>query len=292
MVCDAPFLTFLYCALEKYISENDHGAFVMVKKENIVTTIDEGDGFELVDIDTSAEDLLDLCKKELDITYPAEKHPLLCTGFHAKKAFIGTFEYKLDYCHYIDAIGRNQVRMKLISSIEDYYNVSIAKEYNRDFDMLLKPDINLLIKSNDRFNRTSLAYHFNKLLKMLGYVLKMKKIPQGYYGYVADSVIQEMFVSSSTNRGKYIFLLFGNIPRFLMTVLDDKMLFAIIEVLVEDLKKTPKYNGYLTKDKNTQISGINAPHCINVIKGSCAKLEDQLNYSFFAPKWKKFIFEE
>ena len=264
---------------------------VMETQDNIVTSNDEC--FDLVKIDISNQDLLHLCYNELGRTYPAVKNKHFWPKTGKEMLFLINFKGKLYYCQNTDSNAREHVGKKVISKIEDYYKEGIVKMYDEDFEMFLKPYFNYVIVSSKSFNLSNLANSFNKLLKMIGFVLKMKPRPDYDTCDMEDSTVQEMFPRSATDRGKYFFFVFTNTPDYIEVFLDDWLLSKMIEVLVRNLTETPKCTSYLNGVVEvSHIHGINAPHCLNVINASCAKLQDLLDFSFFAQKWNKFIFEE
>ena len=176
----------------------------------------------------------------------------------------------------------------------------MLRDPNVDFEAMVKPNYNLQLVSRKSLEKNSLGYFFNKLMKLLGLVLKFRPMLIGTR--MADLGTRKM-LKGVCKENCHFMVVYCPLPLNVdlssyfiipeVTVIDDDLLFSMIEVLAENLKDVLRFKVFPTKVPGSyKNDGLNAPCCLQIVKESCKKLEDLKYFSNLSPKWKNFIFQE
>ena len=108
-------------------------------------------------------------------------------------------------------------------------------------------DLDFVHMLSEHLERYSLAYDFNKLIKIIGFVLKKIKMPNYFKEQIADSSVQDMFEHvKGEDEINYFYVVALKPPQILQDyekiIIDDKVKILIIETLFNkfDVDKIPE----------------------------------------------------
>ena len=267
------------------------------KFQNENFTVDDDDFVELdknysesVSID-STRSVLENCKRELDRVYPDDTTPLYCTKSTKRDQFLTIFSKRLKSCLAYDPNDPIESNLGKTGS-SAYFPLATADEYEANFEVLVNSEHDYKLMTIELLDENSLGYFFNKILKILGFVLKIKPVSESFTSRITHDSVQETFSKAVDGHGRSFLVIFFKTPEkdifYENVVLDDVLFSSMIEVLAENLKVDQMLGNFrLTLDSN-----IKTPCCFKVVELLCTKLEEVMDFSHLSLIWKTFILYE